>query len=128
MPARFSPLALALLLALPAQAEQQDSPPGSAAAAETPSEDAAPARPALPERSVSEAQGMAHYLRHLGTYNPVGFGIGTALTFAKEELRLVAVEHTLKGTGALTRGFREARRIRRSRWSPVGTAELSSAS
>jgi hypothetical protein len=62
MPARFSPLALALLLALPALAEQQDSPPSSAAAAETPSEDAAPERPALPERSVSEAQALQQRL------------------------------------------------------------------
>ncbi|RMH82057.1 DUF3530 family protein [Pseudomonas sp. AOB-7] len=62
MPARFSPLALALLLALPVLAEQQDSPPGSAAAAETPSEDAAPERPALPERSVSEAQALEQRL------------------------------------------------------------------
>ena len=67
---------------------------------------------------------MAHYLRHLGAYNPVGFGIGTALTFAKEELRLLAVEHTLKGTGTLTRGLREARRIRRAPWAPTGTQEL----
>ncbi|MFI8748147.1 alpha/beta hydrolase family protein [Pseudomonas sp. NPDC077186] len=62
MPARFSPLALALLLALPALAEQQGSPLGSAAAAETPSEDAAPERPALPERSVSEAQALQQRL------------------------------------------------------------------
>jgi rhamnopyranosyl-N-acetylglucosaminyl-diphospho-decaprenol beta-1,3/1,4-galactofuranosyltransferase len=67
---------------------------------------------------------LAHYLRHLGTYRPLGFAAGTALTFLKEELRLVYVEHTLRGTGALLRGWREGRRIRRGRWEPVGTAVL----
>jgi rhamnopyranosyl-N-acetylglucosaminyl-diphospho-decaprenol beta-1,3/1,4-galactofuranosyltransferase len=67
---------------------------------------------------------LAHYLRHLGTYRPLGFAVGTALTFLKEELRLVYVEHTVRGTGALLRGWREARRIRRGRWEPVGTAVL----
>jgi rhamnopyranosyl-N-acetylglucosaminyl-diphospho-decaprenol beta-1,3/1,4-galactofuranosyltransferase len=62
---------------------------------------------------------MAHYLRHLGTYHPVGFATGTALTFLKEELRLVYVEHTVKGTGTLVRGWREARRIARAPWRPV---------
>jgi glycosyltransferase involved in cell wall biosynthesis len=67
---------------------------------------------------------MAHYLRELGTYHPLGFGVGTALTFAKEEVRLVYVERTLKGTGALWRGWREAGRVRRSPWRPVGPAAL----
>jgi rhamnopyranosyl-N-acetylglucosaminyl-diphospho-decaprenol beta-1,3/1,4-galactofuranosyltransferase len=67
---------------------------------------------------------LAHYLRHLGTYRPVGFAVGTALTFLKEELRLVYVEHTVRGSGALLRGWRESRRIRRGRWEPVGTAVL----
>ena len=67
---------------------------------------------------------LAHYLRHLGTYQPVGFAVGTALTFLKEELRLVYVEHTVRGTGALLRGWRESRRIRRGRWEPVDTAVL----
>ena len=62
---------------------------------------------------------MAHYLRHLGGYHPVGFGLGTTLTFLKEEVRLVYVEHTLKGTGTLLRGWREARRIARRPWQPV---------
>ncbi len=62
---------------------------------------------------------MAHYLRHLGTYHSVGFGVGTALTFLKEEVRLVYVEHTVKGTGTLLRGWREARRIARQPWAPV---------
>jgi rhamnopyranosyl-N-acetylglucosaminyl-diphospho-decaprenol beta-1,3/1,4-galactofuranosyltransferase len=67
---------------------------------------------------------LAHYLRELGTYRPLGFAVGTALTFLKEEVRLVYVEHTVRGTGALLRGWRESRRIRRGRWEPVGTAVL----
>jgi glycosyltransferase involved in cell wall biosynthesis len=68
---------------------------------------------------------MAHYLRDLGTYSPVGFAVGSALTFLKEELRLVAVEHTVQGTGTLLRGWRDARRIAREPWQPVGPAALS---
>jgi rhamnopyranosyl-N-acetylglucosaminyl-diphospho-decaprenol beta-1,3/1,4-galactofuranosyltransferase len=67
---------------------------------------------------------LAHYLRHLGTYRPLGFALGTALTFLKEELRLVYVEHTVRGTGQLVRGWRESRRILRGRWEPVGTTAL----
>jgi len=32
---------------------------------------------------------------------------------------LVYVEHTVKGTGTLLRGWREARRIARQPWAPV---------
>ncbi len=67
---------------------------------------------------------LAHYLRHLGTYHAVGFGVGTALTFLKEELRLLYVEHTLRGTPALLRGWRESREIRRRPWTPVDSSAL----
>lgn len=67
---------------------------------------------------------LAHYLRHLGTYNAAGFAVGTALTFAKELVRLVYVERTLKGLGALLRGWRAARRVMSEPWEPVGTASL----
>ena len=67
---------------------------------------------------------LAHYLRHLGTYQPVGFAVGTALTLAKELVRLVYVERTVAGTGALLRGWRAARVLMRAPWQPVGTAEL----
>lgn len=67
---------------------------------------------------------MAHYLRHLGTYHRFGFGIGTALTFLKEELRLVYVEHTVSGTATLVRGWRDSRRIARRPWSKVDAASL----
>ena len=67
---------------------------------------------------------MAHYLRHLGTYNRLGYGVGTLLTFAKEVVRLVYVQHTLRGFGDLVRGWSAARKIMREPWQPVGTADL----
>jgi len=67
---------------------------------------------------------LAHYLRHLDSYAPVGFALGTALTFAKEMVRLLYVERTLKGTGALVRGWRAARVLARAPWQPVGTEML----
>ena len=67
---------------------------------------------------------MAHVLRHLGRYNPVGFALGTLFTFGKELLRLVYVERTVKGAGTLLRGWRQSRVIRRRSWEPVGTAML----
>lgn len=68
---------------------------------------------------------LAHYLKHLGSYSRPGFALGTALTLAKELLRLVYVERTLRGTGALMRGWRAARSLMAGPWEPVGTAELS---
>ena len=44
---------------------------------------------------------VAQYLRVHGRFNRVGFALGTALTAAKEMLRLVAVEKTLRGGGRL---------------------------
>jgi hypothetical protein len=67
---------------------------------------------------------MAHYLINLDSYSPVGFTVGTLLVFLKEVLRLVYVEHTLKGIGPLLRGWRESRAIRGLPWEPVGTASL----
>ncbi|MGO2541100.1 MAG: glycosyltransferase [Specibacter sp.] len=54
---------------------------------------------------------VAQYLRAHGKFNRVGFGLGTALTAAKELLRLVGVEKTLRGSGRLLAGWRESRRI-----------------
>ena len=67
---------------------------------------------------------LAHYLRHLGSYSRPGFAIGTALTLAKELVRLVYVERTLKGTRALLRGYLAARKLMAQPWEPVGTAVL----
>ncbi|MCU1568927.1 MAG: hypothetical protein JWQ56_3864 [Pseudarthrobacter sp.] len=66
----------------------------------------------LSRRYVMRNRGhVAHYLRVHGKFNPAGFAVGTALTFLKELVRLVLVERTLKGAGALWRGWRESRAI-----------------
>ena len=66
----------------------------------------------LSRRYVMRNRGhVAHYLRARGKFNPAGFAVGTALTFLKELVRLVLVERTLKGAGALWRGWRESRTI-----------------
>lgn len=70
---------------------------------------------------------LAHYLRDLGSYQPVGFGIGTFLTLAKEFVRLVYVERTLTGWRPLLHGWWAARRVMREPWQPVGTGELTDA-
>ncbi len=61
---------------------------------------------------------VAQYLQLYECYHPATFALGTFLVFAKEMLRLIAVEHSLKGCGALFRGMRAARKIRRDKnWS-----------
>jgi len=66
----------------------------------------------LSRRYVMRNRGhVAHYLQAYGKYNRAGFAAGTALTFLKEIARLVLVEKTLKGAGALWRGWRESRDI-----------------
>ncbi|GAA3630121.1 glycosyltransferase family 2 protein [Microbacterium awajiense] len=63
---------------------------------------------------------IKRYYRSLGVYNPVLFGLGTALTFAKELIRLVFVERTLRGTSNLWRGLKDGRAIARDRdWAPM---------
>ncbi|MCR2793762.1 glycosyltransferase family 2 protein [Microbacterium sp. zg.Y625] len=63
---------------------------------------------------------MKQYYRALGVYNPVLFGLGTALTFAKEVIRLLFVERTVRGTSNLFRGIRDGRKIARDRsWKPM---------
>ncbi|MGO4237478.1 glycosyltransferase [Pseudarthrobacter sp. YAF2] len=66
----------------------------------------------LSRRYVMRNRGhVAQYLKAYGKYNRAGFAAGTALTFLKEMARLVLVERTLKGAGALWRGWRESRTI-----------------
>lgn len=66
----------------------------------------------LSRRYVMRNRGhVAQYLRAHGKFSRLGFGAGTALTFLKEMARLVLVERTLKGTGALWQGWRESRAI-----------------
>ena len=63
---------------------------------------------------------MKNYYRSLGVYHPVPFGAGTALTFAKELIRLLAVEHTVRGTSNLFRGIRDGRKIAKdASWRPM---------
>ncbi|WP_447946683.1 glycosyltransferase family 2 protein [Microbacterium lacticum] len=71
---------------------------------------------------------IKQYYRALGVYHPVLFGLGTALTFGKELIRLLFVERKVSGTSNLFRGLRDGRKIARDRdWQPmpalVGAAE-----
>ena len=60
------------------------------------------------------------YFQIYGKLHPVGFGLGTFLTFAKELVRLVAVEHSPHGLRQLIRGFHDARGLRRDPdWAPM---------
>ncbi|WP_409047301.1 glycosyltransferase [Microbacterium sp. HA-8] len=63
---------------------------------------------------------MKHYFRTHGAHRPLRFAIGTFLTFAKELIRLVAVERTVRGTSNLWRGWRDGIAISRDRsWTPM---------
>ncbi len=63
---------------------------------------------------------IKRYYRELGVYNPLLFGLGTAMTFAKELIRLVVVERKVRGTSNLFRGLRDGRKITRDRsWKPM---------
>jgi rhamnopyranosyl-N-acetylglucosaminyl-diphospho-decaprenol beta-1,3/1,4-galactofuranosyltransferase len=63
---------------------------------------------------------IKRYYRSLGVYRPALFAAGTALTFAKELIRLVAVEHRVRGTSNLFRGLRDGRTIARdATWRPM---------
>ena len=75
----------------------------------------------LSRRYVMRNRGhVAQYLRAHGKYNRVGFGAGTVLTYLKEIVRLVLVERSLKGAGALWHGWRESRGILADRgWQPM---------
>lgn len=73
---------------------------------------------------------MMQYFKLHGDYHRVLFGLGTAATFCKELIRLIAVDHKLKtGIPALFRGMRDARKIYRDRtWAPMPVpAQASSA-
>lgn len=63
---------------------------------------------------------IKQYYRANGVYRPVLFGLGTALTFMKELIRLVAVERKVRGTSNLFRGLRDGREIARdASWRPM---------
>ena len=65
---------------------------------------------------------LARYARLHGEYNPAGFALGTLLTFAKELIRLLAVdrEHLGSGMRRLWAGHRDARKILHDKtWEPM---------
>jgi rhamnopyranosyl-N-acetylglucosaminyl-diphospho-decaprenol beta-1,3/1,4-galactofuranosyltransferase len=68
---------------------------------------------------------VGKYFAEYGKLNRFGFGVGTALTLAKEVFRLVVVQHTLKGLGDLARGFRANRALWRDKsWRPMDPADV----
>ncbi len=56
---------------------------------------------------------MARYFMEYGDYNPVSFGFGTVLTFAKEFTRVLAVDkgHFASSAKSLFKGWRDSRPI-----------------
>ena len=63
---------------------------------------------------------VGRYFEVHGGLNRVGFALGTALTFAKEIFRLVAVEKTLRGINDLLRGWKDGRAIWADKsWTPM---------
>lgn len=69
---------------------------------------------------------VGRYFEIHGKLNRIGFGLGTALTFAKEVFRLVVVERSFKGFGDLTRGWKDGRKIwHDASWKPMPALEHS---
>lgn len=65
---------------------------------------------------------MARYLQLHGDYNPVLYGAGTAASFAKEFIRLAAVDRDslVSGSKRLVAGWRESRRLLHdAAWQPM---------
>ncbi len=58
---------------------------------------------------------MAHYLKEHGDYNALIFSLGTALTFAKEFIRLFVSHEFTSGLPMLFKGMKEARAIRKEK-------------
>ncbi len=70
---------------------------------------------------------MKQYYRAHGIYNAPLFGLGTALTFGKELVRLVAVERKVRGTSNLFRGLKDGRAIARdTAWRPMPPLDAAS--
>lgn len=67
---------------------------------------------------------IKQYYRANQFYRPIPFALGTAATFAKELIRLIVVERTIRGTSHLFRGLRDGRAIARDRrWMPMPALE-----
>ena len=69
---------------------------------------------------------MARYFKEHGDYKRVRFGLGTALTFGKEVIRIAAVDHGHFGSGVkqLWKGWRDSRPILKDEtWQPMPPLE-----
>ncbi|MGI6230446.1 MAG: glycosyltransferase [Tractidigestivibacter sp.] len=69
---------------------------------------------------------MARYFKLYGDYNPVGYGFGTFLSFAKEVLRLLMVDRKNFGSGwkRLWAGYRDSKRVLHDpSWKPMPPLE-----
>jgi len=67
---------------------------------------------------------VGRYFAEHGRLNRPGFALGTALTFAKEIVRLIVVERSFKGFSSLVKGWRDGRRIWADRtWQPMPALE-----
>lgn len=63
---------------------------------------------------------VGRYFAEHGHLSRIGFGLGTGLTFAKEVVRLAAVERSTKGFSSLVNGWRDGRKIWRDKtWEPM---------
>ena len=65
---------------------------------------------------------LARYFQLYGEYNPVGYGFGTFLTYAKEIIRLLIVDrgHLRSGMTRLNEGWRESKQILHDpNWKPM---------
>ena len=67
---------------------------------------------------------VGRYFAEHGRLSKPGFALGTALTFAKEIVRLIVVERSFKGFSSLVKGWRDGRRIWVDRtWQPMPALE-----
>ncbi|MFO6451236.1 MULTISPECIES: glycosyltransferase [unclassified Aeromicrobium] len=67
---------------------------------------------------------VGRYFAEHGRLNKPGFALGTALTFAKEIVRLIVVERSFKGFSSLVKGWRDGRGIWADRtWQPMPALE-----
>ena len=67
---------------------------------------------------------VGRYFAEHGHLSRPGFALGTALTFAKEIVRLIVVERSFRGFSSLVKGWRDGRTIWADRsWQPMPALE-----